>query len=99
MSGEANLVAIERTARALARHLAGPVVVVEKSTVPAGTAHRLQRVLTLERPDIAEEIEVVSNPEFLREGQAVEDSLRPDRILVGARSDRGSRPCGVSTSP
>ena len=64
-------------------------MVVEKSTVPAGTAQRLWRVLTLERPDLADEIEVVSNPEFLREGQAVEDSLRPDRILVGARSERG----------
>jgi UDPglucose 6-dehydrogenase len=89
VSGEANLVAIERSARALASHLSGPVVVVEKSTVPAGTAQQLRQVLTLERPDLAEDIEVVSNPEFLREGQAVEDSLRPDRILVGARSDRG----------
>ena len=88
-SGEANVVAIERSARALARHLSGPVVVVEKSTVPAGTAQRLSQVLKLERPDLADEIEVVSNPEFLREGQAVEDSFRPDRILVGARSERG----------
>ena len=89
VSGEANLVAIERSARALARHLSGPVVVVEKSTVPAGTAQRLRQALTLERPDLADDIEVVSNPEFLREGQAVEDSLRPDRILVGAGSERG----------
>jgi UDPglucose 6-dehydrogenase len=88
-SGEANLAAVERAARGLARHLAGPVVVVEKSTVPAGTAGRLWKVLTLERPDLRDEIEVVSNPEFLREGQAVEDSLRPGRILVGARSERG----------
>jgi UDPglucose 6-dehydrogenase len=89
VSGEANLVAIEHSARALARHLTGHIVVVEKSTVPAGTAQRLRQVLMLERPDLAEEIEVVSNPEFLREGQAVEDSFRPSRILVGARSERG----------
>ena len=88
-SGEANLVAIERSARGVARHLSGPLVVVEKSTVPAGTAGRLWQVLRRERPDLADEIEVVSNPEFLREGQAVQDSLRPDRILVGARSERG----------
>lgn len=88
-SGEANLVAVERSARGVARHLSGPVVVVEKSTVPAGTAHRLWQVLRLERPDLSDEIEVVSNPEFLREGQAVEDSFRPGRILVGARSQRG----------
>jgi UDPglucose 6-dehydrogenase len=56
--------------------------------VPAGTAQRLRQVLRLSRPDLAEDIEVVSNPEFLREGQAVEDSFHPERILVGARSER-----------
>jgi len=88
-SGEANLASVERSARSLARHLSGPVVVVEKSTVPAGTADRLWNVLRRERQDLVDEIEVVSNPEFLREGQGVEDSLRPSRILVGARSVRG----------
>ncbi|MGZ8579235.1 MAG: UDP-glucose dehydrogenase family protein [Actinomycetota bacterium] len=88
-SGEANLVSVERAARGIARHLTGPVVVVEKSTVPAGTADRLSQVLQLERPDLSDEIDVVSNPEFLREGQALEESLHPDRILVGARSPRG----------
>jgi UDPglucose 6-dehydrogenase len=88
-TGEASLVAIERAARRLAPHLSAPTVVVEKSTVPAGTAQRLRQVLILERPDIAEDIEVVSNPEFLREGQAVDDSLRPERILVGGRSPKG----------
>jgi UDPglucose 6-dehydrogenase len=88
-SGEANVAAIERSARTLGRHLSGPVVVVEKSTVPAGTAQRLGRVLAMVRPDLADEIEIVSNPEFLQEGRAVENSFRPDRILVGARSERG----------
>ena len=88
-SGETNLVSVERAARSIAAHLAGPVVVVEKSTVPAGTADRLLQVLRLQRPDLAAEIEVVSNPEFLREGHAVDDALRPDRIVVGARSARG----------
>jgi len=88
-SGEANLASVERAARGIAGFLQGPVAVVEKSTVPAGTADRLRRVLTLARPDLAGHIEVVSNPEFLREGRAVEDALRPDRILVGARSPRG----------
>ena len=89
VSGEANLVALERATRSIASSLSGPAVVVEKSTVPAGTAERLLRVLRLERPDLVDEIDVVSNPEFLREGQAVEDALHPDRILVGARSVRG----------
>jgi UDPglucose 6-dehydrogenase len=87
-TGEANLAAIERAARRLAPHLSGPTVVVEKSTVPAGTADRLWQVLRLERPELDDDIQVVSNPEFLREGQAVEDSLRPERILVGGRSTK-----------
>ena len=88
-SGEASLLALELAARSIAPALTGPVVVVEKSTVPAGTADRLWHVLRSERPDLMDEIEVVSNPEFLREGQGVEDALHPGRILVGARSPRG----------
>ncbi|MFN2390104.1 MAG: UDP-glucose/GDP-mannose dehydrogenase family protein [Actinomycetota bacterium] len=87
-SGEANLVAVEQAARAVARGLTGPAVVVEKSTVPAGTSTRLARALTRERPDLADRIEVASNPEFLREGKAVEDALHPDRILIGATAER-----------
>jgi UDPglucose 6-dehydrogenase len=88
-SGEANLAAVEHAARGIAHHLSGPVIVVEKSTVPAGTAERLWRLLRVVRPELADELEVVSNPEFLSEGRAVEDALRPVRILVGARSPRG----------
>jgi UDPglucose 6-dehydrogenase len=86
-TGEANLSAVERASRDVARHATGPIVVVDKSTVPAGTAARVRRALHHERPDLSGEMEVVSNPEFLREGRAVEDSLNPDRILVGAESD------------
>lgn len=88
-SGEANLVAIERVARSVAAHITPPVAVVEKSTVPAGTAQRLRQVLLRERPDLRDGVDVISNPEFLREGRAVEDSVRPDRLLVGAPSGRG----------
>ena len=88
-SGEASLVAIEHAARGIARHLTGPIVVVEKSTVPSGTAQRLRQVLKRERPDLQDAVDVVSNPEFLREGQAIEDSLRPDRLLVGALTQGG----------
>jgi UDPglucose 6-dehydrogenase len=85
-SGEPNLVAIERAARAVAKHSSSRVVVAEKSTVPAGTAQRVRRALLQEAADSTIGSEVVSNPEFLREGMAVEDSLHPDRILVGAES-------------
>jgi UDPglucose 6-dehydrogenase len=84
-SGEANLSAVEQSAREVARAAIGPLLVVEKSTVPAGTATRLQVTLRRERPDMP--LDVASNPEFLREGKAVEDTLSPDRILVGAQTD------------
>jgi UDPglucose 6-dehydrogenase len=85
--GEANLIAVERVARTVARHATKEMIVVEKSTVPAGTAGRVRRALGDERPELAARLEVVSNPEFLREGKAVMDSLEPNRILVGAESD------------
>lgn len=88
-SGEANLLAVEQAARQVAREATGPLVVAQKSTVPAGSADRLHRTLALEQPRIGSVIDVVSNPEFLREGRAVEDSLHPDRILVGSSSERG----------
>jgi len=82
--GEANLVAVERSAEDVARSATGPLVVVEKSTVPFGTAARLRETLSRHNPGVS--FEVVSNPEFLREGSAVEDSLRPGRIVVGSDS-------------
>ena len=85
--GEANLLSVERSARELAPHATNGVVVAEKSTVPAGTAGRVKTSIGRERPDL--EFEVVSNPEFLREGHAIRDSLEPDRILVGAEGPRG----------
>lgn len=81
-SGEANLRAVEQTAEMVARHARESLVIVEKSTVPAGTAKRIGGVLKRARAKV--DITVVSNPEFLREGKAVEDSLKPARILVGS---------------
>lgn len=86
-TGEANLAAVENSARELAEHAQGKTLIVEKSTVPAGTATRLRRVLRHARPDLHDDLDVVSNPEFLREGAAIEDSLNPSRILVGANSE------------
>ncbi len=86
-SGEANLVAVETAGREVAAQATGRVLLVEKSTVPAGTARRLKTTLLRERPDLQAEIGVASNPEFLREGKAIDDSLRPDRILIGADDD------------
>jgi UDPglucose 6-dehydrogenase len=84
--GEASLLSLERSARKIARYATGPMVVVEKSTVPVGTAVRLRGILQQERPDL--EFDIASNPEFLREGRALQDTLEPDRILVGAETPR-----------
>jgi UDPglucose 6-dehydrogenase len=84
-NGESNLVAVELAATAVGRSAARPMVVVEKSTVPMQTADRIRAVLNR---TARHDFDIASNPEFLREGRAVEDSLRPARILVGADSRR-----------
>jgi UDPglucose 6-dehydrogenase len=88
-SGEANLLAVELAAREIARAATGPLVVVEKSTVPPGTATQLGRTLAEERPDLVGQLDLLSNPEFLREGRGIEDALHPDRIVVGGAAPRG----------
>ncbi len=80
--GSADLSAVESAAREVAPHLGAGTVLVNKSTVPVGTALLVERVTG--RSDIT----VVSNPEFLREGTAVADSLHPERIVVGADDQR-----------
>jgi UDPglucose 6-dehydrogenase len=87
-SGEANLLAVEHAAREIANAATGPLVIVEKSTVPPGTATQLERTLAEERPDLVGAIDLLSNPEFLREGRGLEDAMRPDRILIGGSSTR-----------
>ncbi|MEV7772252.1 UDP-glucose/GDP-mannose dehydrogenase family protein [Kitasatospora sp. NPDC086791] len=74
----------------LAPHLARPTLVVGKSTVPVGSAARLAERLAALAP-VGEGAELAWNPEFLREGFAVQDTLRPDRIVVGAQSERAER--------
>ena len=87
--GSADLQYVVSVAQGIAAHMTTRKVVVNKSTVPVGTADRVTQVidegLTARDADIP--FEVCSNPEFLKEGSAVADALRPDRIIVGARSD------------
>ncbi len=85
--GDTSLVAVESAVRDLARHAAQGVVVVVKSTVPPGTTARIEHVIRLERPDL--DFAIVSSPEFLREGHAIEDTLEPDRLVAGSDSERG----------
>jgi UDPglucose 6-dehydrogenase len=88
--GSADLRYVLEVARTAGRHLHGYTVVVNKSTVPVGTADRVREAIAAELGARGVEIEfdVVSNPEFLKEGAAVEDCLRPDRIVVGSSSER-----------
>lgn len=74
-------------ARALAPHLTRPAVIIGKSTVTVGTSRDLGALLARLSP-AGEDVEVVWNPEFLREGHAIDDTLRPDRIVVGVPSTR-----------
>jgi len=86
--GEANLLAVEQAAHDIAKHATGDIVVVQKSTVPVHTAERVQTTMTRTS---SYSFRLVSNPEFLREGSAVEDSLKPERILVGADEEEAHR--------
>jgi UDPglucose 6-dehydrogenase len=102
--GHADLTYLFAAAEEIARGLAEGTVVVTKSTVPVGTGRKLQALFAKLRPDLA--IEVASNPEFLREGSAIEDFMRPDRVVVGVETeharqvlDRLYRPLNLLQTP
>jgi UDPglucose 6-dehydrogenase len=84
--GHADLSFVYDAVRAVATQLSATAVVVTKSTVPVGTGDEIERILRDKRPDA--DIEVVSNPEFLREGAAIQDFKHPDRIVVGTDNAR-----------
>ncbi|MFD0066474.1 UDP-glucose dehydrogenase family protein [Streptomyces sp. NPDC056690] len=81
---------VDAAVESLAKHLGKPALVVGKSTVPVGSAERLAARI-LELAPAGGEVELAWNPEFLREGFAVQDTLHPDRIVVGVRSDRAEK--------
>ncbi|MBT4486018.1 MAG: UDP-glucose/GDP-mannose dehydrogenase family protein [Rhodospirillaceae bacterium] len=83
--GHADLTYVFDAAREIAAALSGYTVIVTKSTVPVGTGAEVFKVIAETRPDA--EYDVVSNPEFLREGAAISDFMRPDRVVVGAESE------------
>jgi UDPglucose 6-dehydrogenase len=85
--GRVDLSQVDSVARDVGKHMTGYCVIVQKSTVPVGTATRLRRIVEENQAEPIE-FDVVSNPEFLREGSAVEDFMRPDRVVVGASSER-----------
>ncbi len=80
-NGSCNTSYVESAAKEIAKHMKGYTIVVNKSTVPVGTAHRVAQVIREVDPNLR--FDVVSNPEFLKEGAAVQDCLKPDRIIIG----------------
>jgi len=83
--GHADLSYVYAAAREVARQLRGYTVVVDKSTVPVGTARQVARTIREANPGA--EFDVASNPEFLREGAAISDFMRPDRVVIGLRAN------------
>jgi UDPglucose 6-dehydrogenase len=84
--GHADVSYVFGAAEEIARALTGYAVVVTKSTVPVGTGRRVAEIIRKTRPEA--QFDVVSNPEFLREGSAIQDFMRPDRVVIGSESER-----------
>ncbi|WP_112663145.1 UDP-glucose dehydrogenase family protein [Microvirga flavescens] len=102
--GHADLSYVHQAARDIAAALSGYTVIVTKSTVPVGTGDEVERIIREVRPDA--DFSVVSNPEFLREGAAIDDFKRPDRIVIGTEDERAKvvmtelyRPLYLNQSP
>lgn len=87
--GNADLSAVYAAARELARHIGSYTVVVDKSTVPVGTGDEVEAIIARENPGA--DFDVASNPEFLREGSAIDDFMKPDRVVIGTNAERPRR--------
>jgi UDPglucose 6-dehydrogenase len=86
--GHADLTYVMAAAEEIAAALTGYTVVVTKSTVPVGTNRKVKQASRKANPDA--EFDVASNPEFLREGAAIDDFMRPDRVVVGVETERAA---------
>ncbi len=84
--GHADVSFVNAAAEQVARALSGYAVIVTKSTVPVGTGRSIETIIRATRPNL--DFDVASNPEFLREGSAIGDFMRPDRIVIGTQSER-----------
>jgi UDPglucose 6-dehydrogenase len=91
--GSADLRHILSAARSIGQLMTRPLIVVDKSTVPVGTADEVRRTISeaLQKRDLNISFSVVSNPEFLKEGAAIEDFMRPDRIIVGSNDPQATK--------
>ncbi len=94
--GSADLKYVLEAARSVAKHMTGYLVVVDKSTVPVGTAKKVEQAM---RENTRHPFDVVSNPEFLKEGAAIDDFLKPDRVVIGSESARAKEVMDVLYGP
>ena len=92
---------VDAVAREVGRKMTAPKIVVDKSTVPVGTAARVRSIIAEELDKRGESIsfDVVSNPEFLKEGDAVNDFMKPDRVIVGTEDDHSAKVIGALYAP
>ena len=102
--GQADMSYVYAAAKEIAQNLDGYTVIVTKSTVPVGTAREIEKIVKATNPDA--EFDVCSNPEFLREGAAINDFMRPDRVVIGTDSERAAeimrqlyRPLYINETP
>ncbi len=89
-TGEADLSVVFEVAKKIANYLDGYTVIIVKSTVPVGTNRKVEKIVKLDKPKKSN-FDVASVPEFLREGQAISDTLHPDRIVIGSDSQRAKQ--------
>ena len=95
--GHADLTYVYEAAEKIAKHLDGYTVIVNKSTVPVGTGAEVKNIIKKINPDAL--FDVVSNPEFLREGNAIEDFMRPDRVVVGIETEKAKQLMSIIYKP
>jgi len=88
-NGQSNLNFIDQATKEISKKIKGYTVIVSKSTVPVGTSRRIEKILKKRKS--ARMFDVVSNPEFLREGSAIEDFIRPDKIVIGCRTSKAEK--------
>lgn len=91
--GSADLQYVLKVAEEIGQNMDAPLIVVDKSTVPVGTADKVRQTIQeqLDRREVNIEFEVISNPEFLKEGDAINDFMKPDRVVIGSDNDEATK--------
>src|SRR5690606_16899454 len=99
--GSAELQYVLQVATEIGQHMQHPLIVVDKSTVPVGTADKVKTTIQkeLDKRGVAISFDVISNPEFLKEGDAINDFMKPDRVVIGADNEAAAKKMGTLYSP